>query len=361
MSRTKETEINAHITIKDVARAAEVGVVTVSRALNNQPGVSDATRQRIRDVADKLGYRPNRHARFLKLGSQRSIALMMKGIDNPFFQQMMDSMESAAREQNYLLNVVKVPHWADEIEEAIRLVDEDAMSGIIFLGGNFTHDRQVFERIRAPFVMSTIGRLIDVEEDAYSSVSVDDFAEARRVAEYLLGLGHTRIALLGAGVDDVSVGRLRADGYAAALTDAGIQVDETLIRWVDDGTQSPYTFEYGYRATRELVAAHPEVTAIVAVADVIAIGALKALSDLEIKVPDQISVIGFDGIPMARYAIPTLTTLRQPADRIAALTTQILFEVMSGRPSRHELLSGELLIGESTAPPRQDALPTPLR
>ncbi len=354
MTATKENAINAHITIKDVARAAEVGVVTVSRALNDQPGVSDATRQRIRAVAEELGYRPNRHARFLELGSQRSIAVMMKGIDNPFFQQMMDSMESAAREQKYLLNVVKVPHWADEIEEAIRLVDEDAMSGIIFLGGNFTHEPEVFDRIRAPFVMSTIGRLVDVSEDAYSSVSVDDFAEAQRVVEYLIGLGHTRIALLGAGIDDVSVGRLRAEGYRAALTDAGIEVDETLIRSVDFGAQSPYSFEYGHRATTELVAAHPEVTAIVAVADVIAIGALKALADLGIAVPEQVSVIGFDGIPMARYVTPTLSTLRQPAAQIASLTTQILFEVMDGRPARHELLTGELVIGDSTAPPRPD-------
>ena len=110
-----EPTAGRRVTIKEVAQAAGVGVVSVSRALNDQPGVSGETRERIREIARSLGYRPNRHARFLKLSSSRSIALMMKGIDNPFFQQMLETVENAARERDYLLSVIKVPHYADEV------------------------------------------------------------------------------------------------------------------------------------------------------------------------------------------------------------------------------------------------------
>lgn len=147
-----EPTAGRRVTIKEVAQAAGVGVVSVSRALNDQPGVSGETRERIREIARSLGYRPNRHARFLKLSSSRSIALMMKGIDNPFFQQMLETVENAARERDYLLSVIKVPHYADEVDEAIKLVDEDAVAGLIFLGGNFTHQPADLARDRKSVV-----------------------------------------------------------------------------------------------------------------------------------------------------------------------------------------------------------------
>lgn len=356
MSQTTNP-VGDRVTIKDVARAAGVGVVSVSRALNDQPGVSDKTRQHIKDVAGRLGFRPNRYARLLKLSSSRQIALMMKGIDNPFFQQMLDSIETAAREHDYWLSVVKVPHYADEVEEAIKLVHEDAVAGVIFLGGNFTHDATVLNQLRVPFVLSTIANLQGVLPGDYSSVSVDDFAEASRAVRYLLQLGHRRIALLGVDTKDVSVGLLRERGYRAALSDAGVDVDEGLVRAAElDGT-SPYSFDYGYQQTITLLAERPDVTAVFAVADVMAIGALKAAHDWGLRVPQDLSIVGFDGIPVGRFVHPGLTTLVQPAQQIAELTCQILFDSMDGKPPRHELLAGELRLGGSTATPRIGELP----
>lgn len=351
----------SRVTIKDVARVAGVGVVTVSRALNDQPGVSDETRKRIRQKAESLGYRANRHARFLKLSSSRTIALMMKGIDNPFFQQMLDTMETAVRDHEHLLTVVKVPHFADEVEEAIKLVREDAVGGLIFLGGNFTHEADALARIPVPYVLSTIGAPIGADANC-AAVSVDDFAEAHRAVSYLLGLGHRRIALLGVGSDDVSVGLLRSRGYSAALADAGLKKAETadLVRAVELHGQSPYSFEYGYEQTIALLAEQPDVTAIFAVADVMAIGALKAALDWGLQVPRELSIVGFDGIPVSHFVHPELTTLVQPAQQIAQLTCQILFEQMAGQSPRQVLLSGELHLGGTTAPPRRTALPARL-
>lgn len=357
MSQTT-SPVGERVTIKDVARAAGVGVVSVSRALNGQPGVSDKTRQHIRDVADRLGYRPNRHARLLKLSSNRQIALMMKGIDNPFFQQMLDSIEAAAREHDHWLSVVKVPHYADEVEEAIKLVHEDAVAGVIFLGGNFTHDAKVLNQLRVPFVLSTIANLQGVLPGDYSSVSVDDFVEARRAVNHLLQLGHRQIALLGVDTRDVSVGLLRERGYRAALAQAGVEVDEGLVRAAALDDTSPYTFDYGYRQTLALLGERPDVTAVFAVADVMAIGALKAALDWGLRVPEDLSIVGFDGIPVGRFVHPDLTTLVQPAQEIAELTSQILFDTMDGKPPRHELLAGELRVGGTTAAPRIGDLPS---
>lgn len=344
-------ESTGNVTIKDVARAAGVGVVSVSRALNDQPGVSDETRERIRETARQLDYRPNRHARFLKLSTSRTIALMMKGITNPFFQQMLETMETAARERDYLLSVIKVPHYADEVEEAIKLVQEDAIAGVIFLGGNVTHENNLLAQLPVPFVLSTISQPVDVAPGKYSSVSVDDFAEARRVIKYLIELGHEHIALLGVDERDASVGLLRTRGYLAALAEAGLEADHALMRALEPDESGPYSFRYGYTQTQRLLASNPEVTAIFAVADVIAIGALKAALEAGRRVPEDISIVGFDGIPVGGYVHPSLTTLVQPAEQIAQLTCQILFDSMAGGPPRTELLTGELRVGGTTAPP----------
>lgn len=341
--------IDSKVTIKDVARAAGVAVVSVSRALNEQPGVSEATRQHVREVAERLGYQANRHARMLKLSSTRSLAVMMKGIDNPFFHQMLEIMETKAREHDYLLTVVKVPHHGDEFEDAVQLVREDAVDGIIFLGGNFTHDAAALNRLPVPFVLVTIRHPSGEGADRISSVAVDDFAEAKRAVDYLIELGHERIALIGVDDTDESVGNLRERGYRTALEEAGIEVDPALDKAVD--VEAPYTFSYGYDLAKELLVEHPDVTAIFAVADVMAIGALKAAHDLGLRVPDDLSIVGFDGIPVGEFVEPSLTTLVQPAQEIARLTCEILFDTMAGGSPRRELLAGELRVGGTTAPP----------
>lgn len=339
-------------TIKDIAKAAGVGVVTVSRALNDKPDVSEATRQRILGLAEEMGYRPNRHARFLKLTHNPSIAVLIKGIDNPFFQRMLDTMETNVRERDHLLTVVKVPHWADEVEEAITLVDEEMMAGVIFLGGSFSHEASVFERMRVPFVLSTVSRLDKVPDGLYSSVSVDDALEASRAVRHLIDLGHERIAVLGIPASDVSIGAQRVAGYRAALEGAGLPVDEELVRFEVLEQGNPYTFEHGYRLAQRLLAERPDVTAIFAIADVLAIGAMRAIREAGLGIPEDISIIGFDGITMGDFVEPRLTTLAQPPERIAKLTCDILFDQIASGPAQHVFVPGVIHEGESTGPVR---------
>lgn len=342
------------VTIREVAQEAGVAVVSVSRALNDQPGVSEETRRRIVEAAERLDYHPNRHARFLKLGSNRAIAVMMKGIDNPFFQQMLETMETATRERDRMLSIIKVAHHEDEVEEAIKLVDEDAVSGIIFLGGSFTHEPHLLQHVPVPFVLSTVGNLAGVPRDEYSAVTVDDVAESRRVVEHLIALGHRRIAVIGVTPEDISIGRMRSQGYLDALTGAGLPVDEDLIRAPGLKGASPFSMRYGYELARDLIRERPDATAIFAEADVMAVGALKAVLEAGLRVPEDISIAGFDGIPLTEYVQPSLTTLVQPADRIAQLTCDILFDQLAGAAPRYEVVPGELRVAGSTAPPRED-------
>ncbi|MDD7541086.1 MAG: LacI family DNA-binding transcriptional regulator [Mobiluncus porci] len=327
-------------TIKDVACAAGVGIVTVSRALNGKVGVSEATRERIQQIATELDYEPNRHAQFLKLTASRSIAVFVKGLDNQLFSPILNILEHEIRERDYLLNVVAVPHWADEFAQAVKIVEEDSISGVVFLGGRFQHNASYFDKLKVPLVLSTMSGANQALKDRYSSVAVDDYGESRRIVEYLLSLGHRRIAIIGSGMEDFSVGRLRLEGYLDAMENAGITPLPSWQRSFDARADTPYNFSTGYHITLDLLKEAPEVTAIFSVADVMAIGALRAASEMGRRVPEDLSIFGFDGIPVGRYLVPKLSTLEQPVEEIARITCELLFDSIEGKAPRHVTVPG---------------------
>lgn len=340
--------------IKDVARAAGVGIATVSRALNGQEGVSAQTRKRIEETAATLGYQPNRHARFLKLNSNRSIAVVIKGLENPLFARILDQLERAIRSHDYQVNIVSVPHWSDELRDAIQTVDEDSALGVIFLGAHFQHRVDDLEKLSVPFVVSTVSMKDSAHRERYASVAIDDYGEAGRVVDYLYQLGHRQIGIIGSDSLDNSVGSLRLAGYFDALRKHGIEPHPQWVRSFDNSEDSPYSFENGYRMTRDLLQECPDVTAIFAIADVLAIGAMQAARDMNLCIPRDISIVGFDGIPLGSYVYPALTTVNQPADEIAEITCDLLFSQLNGEQQpRHIIVPGHLLPKGTTAAPAQ--------
>lgn len=330
------------VTIKEVAASAGVGIVTVSRALNGQKGVSPATRQNIQRIADELGYRPNRHARFLKLAANRSIAVVIKGMDNPLFAQILERLEKNIRAKEYLMDIVAVPHWSDELSEAVKVVDEDSMAGVVFLGARFQHRSADIEKLKVPFVVSTVSLKDSEHRDRYASVAIDDYGESCRVVEYLYAQGHRNIAVVGSDPLDNSMGSLRLEGYRDTLAKHGIVPAPKWIRSFDSYDDAPYSYENGYKMTRALLEECPEVTAVFAIADVLAIGALHAANEMGRSVPDQLSIFGFDGIPVGTYLNPPLSTVVQPIDEIAEVTCELLFSQIEGKPPRHVIVSGEI-------------------
>ena len=199
-----------------------------------------------------------------------------------------------------------------------------------------------------PFVVSTVELDNSVEDCLYSFVSVDDKRESRRLADYLIGLGHRRIALLSAQKDDESIGRLRMEGYKSALSQHGIPIDEDLIVYTPKDCEV-YSRRSGYVMMQQLMEREKDFTAVIAISDMVAVGACKAVFENGRRVPEDYSIAGFDGLPETFYYEPSITTIKQPLEEIAESSIKNLFYMI-----RHEekapnkKFEGELLKREST-------------
>ena len=336
------------ITIKDVARICGVGVSTVSRAINNHPDINQETKDKILQVIEEYHYIPNNSARNLKRSDSNTIAVLIKGISNPFFNSMIKILEQEVQKKKYSFVLHRVDEHQDEVDVALQLVKEKRLKGIIFLGGFFTHRQEKLEQLDVPFVLSTVGILDQMNQNIYSSVSVDDFAEAYKMTDYLCGLGHERILLLAAKPDDESIGKLRLEGYKKALADHGLPVIEENIIFMAPDVES-YTMEGGYRSMKKALEEGKDFTAVFAISDSLAIGACKALFDAGKRIPEDYSVAGFDGLDITGYYNPTITTIRQPVEEMARATSKILFDVIRQRSGHKQMIfPGELVAGQST-------------
>lgn len=336
------------ITIRDIARICGVGVSTVSRAINNHPDINPATKAMIMQVIKEHNFVPNNSARNLKRINTRTIAVLVKGISNPFFSRMFQVFEEEIQENRYSFILQQVKEREDELEAALELIKEKKLKGIIFLGGYFSHTKEELAQIGIPFVLSTIGIPKDVMSDSYSSVSVDDMKESFTMVDYLCRIGHKRIAIVSAPADDESIGRLRLEGYFKALRAHEIPVDSRLILRMKEEIET-YSIENGYVVTKEFLETGVDFTALYAVSDSIAVGAAKAILESGKRIPADYSVAGFDGLDLARYYHPSITTMKQPAEAMARETIRLLFEhIKKKTPPKQILFPAELVIGEST-------------
>ena len=306
------------VTIRDIARKCKVGVSTVSRAMNNHPDINPETKEMILKVIAESNYVPNNSARNLKRSNAKAIAILVKGMDNMFFNNMISVIEEVVRKKKYACIIERVEEKANEVDSAIEIVKEKRLRGIIFLGGNFTHPHEKMAQIPVPYVISTIGAVSDGGKPC-ASVSVDD----------------------------ISIGRLRLNAYRQALLDHGIPYDPDLVfHMTKDDT---YSFATGYKITKEILEKKTEFSALYATADTLAIGACRALKEAGLTVPDDISVAGFDGIDAGEYYIPSITTIRQPVEQLAAETAKMLFSLISGKEEPcSKVYDGELVVREST-------------
>lgn len=336
------------ITIKDIAKLCGVGVSTVSRAINNHPDINEETRTKIMEVIKENNFIPNNSARNLKRTDSNTIAVLIKGITNPFFSSIIKIFERKIKEEKYSFILQHVDDREDEIDVAIELIKEKKLKGIVFLGGHFIHSEEKLRGLKVPFVLSTIGAVQKLDKDLCSYVSVDDYQESYKIVDYLCSMGHRKIAILTAAIDDESIGHLRLKGYLSALQDNGINVEKGLIRYMKDGIES-YSMHNGYTVTKELLESGEDFTAVYAISDLLAIGACKAIFEAGKRVPENYSVAGFDGLDMAHYYNPSITTIKQPVEAMAKETIKILFDIINNKTtSQHKTFQGELIIRQST-------------
>ena len=336
------------VTIKDIAKICGVSVSTVSRAINNNPGINEETKNMIMQVIKEYNYIPNNSARNLKRSESKNIAILIKGLNNPFFSPMITEFEKEIKKKKYTFILQRVDENQDEIEVAIELEKEKRLKGIVFLGGYFSHSREKLEKLTVPFVLSTIGMSEKIDGVEYSSVAVDDRKESYKIVDYLCKLGHKKIAIISATDDDESIGKLRFEGYKKALSDNNIEFNPNLVYYLQSGNER-YSMQSGYLAAKKIIQEKADCTAIFAITDIIAIGACRAIHEEGYNVPKDYSIVGYDGLELSKYYTPSLTTIRQPVEKIAVETLKVLFDMINKkRDSSHKVFDGELIIGEST-------------
>lgn len=324
------------ITIKDIAKICGVGPSTVSRALNNHPDINQETKQRILEAVDKYGFVPNNSARNLKITASNNIAILVKGMNNPFFMNMIEMMEDDIRKAKYYMELRRVDEYTDEVEVALELIKEKKLQGIIFLGGLTTHSPEELAKIDVPFVLSTIS-VPKEAEGIYSSVSVDDEKEGYKMTKFLIDKGHRRIAIMAGPKSETSVSQLRVCGYERALRESNIEIDENLIWNSIEGVDS-YSMDNGYEVMQRQLKTGCKFDAIFTICDTMAVGAIRALSEAGVRVPEDVSVAGFDGINIGRYSIPSITTISQPFEDIGHMTTKMLFDLINKEKSHKRII-----------------------
>lgn len=336
-------------TIKDIAKMCGVGVSTVSRAINNHPDINPETKTMIMETIQRYGYVPNNSARNLKRTDAKCIAILVKGINNPFFVNMIKVMEKEIQRQKYTMVLRHVDKDEDEVDVALELIKEKRLRGLVFLGGYFSHSEEKLSMLHVPFVLSTVGcKPEQFSKKVYSSISVDDELESCKMVSYLIEMGHKNIAIISADSTDQSIGRQRLSGYLKAFKEHDMLVDSKLICPMKEEVES-YSMQNGYEVTKELLQSGQDFSAIFAISDELAIGAYRAIHEAGKRVPQDYSVAGFDGLELGDYVNPTITTIKQPVEQIALATVELLFDLIAGKKkNQHQIFEAELIVKEST-------------
>ena len=331
------------MTIKDLAEKTGYAVGTVSRALNNHPNVSDKARTAILQAAQEVGFEINMNAKQLKQPHSNTILVVVKGIGNELFGEMVESIQHLIGATSYQLVVDYMDEDANEVARAAQLCREKKPLGILFLGGINEHFRRDFSSIDVPCVVVT-NDASDLSFGNLSSVTTDDREAGRSAIEMLISQGHRSIAVIGGDRQVSDTSRLRYEGCMQAFSQHRIPFDPEL-----DYQGVRYSYQDGYRATKALMASGRQFTALFASADVLAIGAIRALRESGKRVPEDVSVIGMDGLPVGVYLIPQLTTISQSVDRMAHRSVEILLgAIENGAQAQHETVPFWIERREST-------------
>lgn len=335
------------MTIKDIARESGYAISTVSRVLNNHADVSPGTRERVLAVVRANKFRLNNNAKHLKQRRSTIIAIIVKGTMNMLFSVVVETMQEQIKRGGYTAAVYYLDEGEDEVDYAQQLCRERQPAGLAFLGGLPDHFVRGFQAIALPSVLVTITG-DDLGFRNLSSVSVDDVAGAERAVGHLLGMGHQEIGVIGGDVVCSGPTRKRLTGCERVFARQGRTFDSER-----QFESSRYSYQSAYIAMCRLLERMPQLTAVFCMSDVMAIGAMRALSDSGKRVPQDISVVGYDGIPAALFSIPRLATVRQDAGQLARRSIEILWDgILRGESARHELVPFDLVEGESASPPK---------
>jgi DNA-binding LacI/PurR family transcriptional regulator len=294
----------------EIASSLGVSVQTVSAVVNDKPGISGETRERVREAIERLEYQPNQQARTLRGVRTKTVGVIIPSITNPYFPEFVKGIEDEARVNGYSIFLCNTDHELAHLLEYFSLIKTNKASGLICsigIAGEWLADAEVERRIRR-FARDEVSVVLNgrIRDDLpMNSVTVDDSEAVRDAAHHLLELGHRRIGII-APPAGLTVTRERLDAFRKAFSELGHPIPDDLI------VAGNFDIEAGGRGAKALMAKRQRPTAIIAANDLAAFGAIAELSANGISVPHDVSVLGFDDIAFARVYQPALTTIAQP-------------------------------------------------
>lgn len=332
----------AKVGIKDIAAKAGVSIATVSHALRNPGRVSTKTREKVLAAADEIGYAPNSLARSLRTARSGSIVAIIPDVADSHNSSIIKAIEKVAHSRGYSVLLGDTQGSEQREREFAAMARSGQADGIILMS-----HRLPFNVQDGPLRIEDLPPLVNGCEyagyDEFPVVGIDDTQAAIDATNHLIDFGHREIAVITGDIESTST-QNRMTGFKAAMADAGLTIDDSFIIYDE------YTLEGGERATSTLLMRKTRPTAVLCFSDEIALGCMFVLRQHGFDVPNDISVIGFDNIPFAKYAAPPLTTIAQPGSDIGATCATLLLDLIDGKKpdeNRH-VVPHELLIREST-------------
>ncbi len=324
--------------IQEVAKLAGVSPSTVSRALNNHPGISERTRQRIIEVAKKLHYKPNYRGQILTTRSTKNIGLLITDITNPFFPELVRGAEEKASEAGYTILLGNTSESEEKETNYLDLFSRGPVDGVIISASRISNEH-IINLAEEGLPIVVINRILEHPKISY--VSVDMEKGGYLATKYLVNLGHSRIAFIN-GPSLSEAAKRRLSGYKKALIESRIRYNPNLVSF-----NTP-TAESGYREAVKLLYTKDPPSAIFTYNDLMAFGVIKAAKELSIKIPEELSIIGFDNIFFSNFTDPPLTTVKQPKEELGRKAVELLLKLMKGE-RQNLVLEPELIIRNTTS------------
>jgi LacI family transcriptional regulator len=333
------------VTIYDVAREAGVSMATVSRVVNNNPNVKPQTRKKVYEAIERLGYRPNAVARGLASKKTTTVGVVIPDIANAIFAEVARGIEDIANMYHYNIILCNADKRKEKEIRVVNTLLEKQVDGLLFMGGAVTDEHlQAFNTSNVPIVLCATTD----EKGIIPSVDIDHEAAAFDAVNKLIEEGHRAIAMISGTLQDPANGYARFQGYKRALEQAGLPYREEYVR------VGNYKYESGIEATQYFIGLAERPTAIFSATDEMAIGAIHALQDSGISVPEDISVISVDNSRVASMVRPLLTTVAQPMYDIGAVSMRLLTKLMKKESidQAKVILPHDLVVRKSVAAPR---------
>jgi LacI family transcriptional regulator, galactose operon repressor len=334
------------VRLKDIARRLNVSVMTVSKALRDAPDVSAATKSRVKLLAQQMGYVPDSSAQGLRTKKTKLFGLVIPSITNPVFARIVFAVEERAHELGYDVLIAHSLNKPEREETCLRRLLARRVDGLFISPVyRFEAEARIYQEVLAHKTPTVLLGPPAPFCKSFPSIEIEELLASYNATQFLLKLGHKRIAYL-TGPPVAPWAHERFNGYRRALREAGLDVDDKLV------FQAGSTIEDGTKAALQMLNESCNATAVQAVSDLVAVGCAETLLKQGIKIPEDISIVGFGNVLTAEFFRVPLTTIRQPKFRLGVAAVETMMSLIRGEKVQSTRLTAELVERESTAPPK---------